>query len=45
MEYSRDIKSLLGNSKSLTSPLIEDSKTVLKVNLHISYVGVYGFQH
>uniref|UniRef100_A0A2N9G9B0 Nuclear pore complex protein Nup85 n=1 Tax=Fagus sylvatica TaxID=28930 RepID=A0A2N9G9B0_FAGSY len=30
MEYSRDIKSLLGNSKSLTSPLIEDSKTVLK---------------
>ncbi|KAK7845028.1 nuclear pore complex protein nup85 [Quercus suber] len=30
MEYSRDIKALLGNPKSLASPLIDDPKTVLK---------------
>ncbi|KAL6536256.1 Nucleoporin nup85 [Orobanche gracilis] len=30
MEYSREIKSLLGNSKPSVSPMIEDPKTVLK---------------
>lgn len=33
MEYSKDINSLLGNTKSSTSSLIEDPKTFLKVNL------------
>lgn len=41
MEYSRDIKALLGNPKSLASPLIDDPKTVLKVNLHIFMFGLF----
>lgn len=31
MEYSKDIKELLGNPKSNYNPLIEDPKEVLKV--------------
>ena len=31
MEYSKDIKELLGNPKSNYDPLIEDPKEVLKV--------------
>jgi len=41
MEYSRDIKALLGNPKSLASPLIDDPKTVLKVNLQILMLGLF----
>lgn len=37
MEYSKEIGSLLGNSKSSDSSVIEDPKTVLKVNLQCSY--------
>lgn len=33
MDYSKDINSLLGNPKSLPSPVIEDPKAVLQVNL------------
>lgn len=32
MEYSKDINSLLGSSKSLPNPVIEDRKMVLRVN-------------
>ena len=41
MEYSRDIKALLGNPKSLACPLIDDPKTVLKVNLQILMLGLF----
>ena len=41
MEYSRDIKALLGHPKSLASPLIDDPKTVLKVNLQILMLGLF----
>lgn len=34
MEYSKDISSLLDNAKSLPNSMIDDPKTVLKVNLY-----------
>lgn len=33
MEYSKDINSLLGDPKSLPTPVIEDPKAVMQVNL------------
>lgn len=33
MEYSKEIKYLLGDSKSYVTPTIEDPKTLLKVTL------------
>lgn len=33
MEYSKDINSLLGDSKAPPNPVIDDPKTVLRVNL------------
>lgn len=33
MDYSKEINSLLGDSKSSVIPTIEDPKTVLKVTL------------
>lgn len=33
MEYSKEISSLLGNSNSSPTPIIEDPKVILKVNL------------
>lgn len=32
MEYSKEISSLLGNSKLSVTPIIEDPKVVLKVS-------------
>lgn len=37
MEYSKEIGSLLGYSKSPAGCVIEDPKTVLKVNLQCLY--------
>lgn len=34
MEYSKEIKALLGDSKSYVRPTIEDPKTILNVTLH-----------
>lgn len=38
MEYSREINALLGNPKLALTSAIEDSKTVLKVNLYFLVV-------
>lgn len=43
MEYSKDICSLLGSTKSPPGSVIEDPKTILKVNLPI-FVWVSCFQ-